>query len=40
MAGTVNFFNEDVTFTLKNKIKIRNWLKKTAESEGKKLYKL
>ena len=40
MAGTVNFFNEDVTFTLKNKIKIRNWLKKTAESEGKKLYEL
>lgn len=29
--GSINFFNEDIHFTLKQKIKLRNWIKLTIE---------
>ena len=38
--STINFFLEDVTFSLKNKIKLRSWIKSTITSEGKKLNEL
>lgn len=34
MAGTVNFFNEDFPFKLKNKIKLRGWIKQMILEEG------
>jgi probable rRNA maturation factor len=38
--AAINFFLEDISFSLKNKIKLRNWIKNTIESEGKKLGEL
>jgi len=38
--SAINFFQEDITFSLKNKIKLRNWIKQTIASEGKKLEEL
>lgn len=40
MAATVNFFNEDITFTLKDKIKLKNWIRNTIKAEGKTLREL
>lgn len=40
MAGTINFFNEDIDFTLKNKIKLKRWIKTTIVSENHKLGEL
>lgn len=34
MAGTINFFNEDVSLVIKNKIKLRSWIKETIHIEG------
>ena len=36
----VNFFIEDISFTLKEKIHLRSWVKQTIISEGKKLKEL
>ncbi|MGV3508355.1 MAG: rRNA maturation RNase YbeY [Sphingobacteriaceae bacterium] len=36
----VNFFIEDISFTLKEKIHLRSWVKQTILSEGKKLKEL
>ncbi|WP_026996572.1 rRNA maturation RNase YbeY [Flectobacillus major] len=33
----ITFFNEDVDFTLQQKLKTKSWLKKVAESEGFKM---
>ena len=33
----VNFFIEDISFTLKEKNHLRSWIKQTIVSEGKKL---
>ncbi|MBC7914409.1 MAG: rRNA maturation RNase YbeY [Pyrinomonadaceae bacterium] len=33
----INFFSEDISFTLKEKIHIRNWLKQAIRAENKKL---
>lgn len=30
----INFFTEEIRYTLKNKIQTRNWIKDTIESEG------
>lgn len=32
--SAIHFFTEDISFTLKHKTIIRNWLKETIESEG------
>lgn len=37
---TINFFTEDVAFSLKNKIKIKNWIKSTITAEGYSLQEL
>ena len=34
---SVHFFTEDITYTLKEKNHIRNWIKQTIGAEGKKL---
>ena len=39
MAG-INFFNEDINFILKNKIKLKTWIKETIKAEGYKLNEL
>jgi probable rRNA maturation factor len=36
----VNFFQEEVSFTLKDKLKLKKWIKETIESEGYKLKEL
>jgi rRNA maturation RNase YbeY len=36
----VYFFTEDISFTLKEKSKVRNWVKQTIQAEGKKLKEL
>lgn len=36
----IHFFSEDISFTLKEKNKVRNWIKNTIRSEGKKLREL
>jgi rRNA maturation RNase YbeY len=36
----VHFFTEDISFTLKEKNKVRNWVKQTIQAEGKKLKEL
>ena len=36
----VNFFIEDISFTLKEKNHLRSWIKQTIVSEGKKLKEL
>jgi len=36
----INFFSEDVKYTLKNKIQIRNWINDTIIAEGYKLEEL
>ncbi|MEJ6981192.1 rRNA maturation RNase YbeY [Pedobacter sp. P351] len=36
----IYFFSEDISFTLKDKTLIRNWIKNTITSEGKKLKEL
>lgn len=36
MPAKINFFLEDVSFNLKGKLKIRNWIKETAIAEGAK----
>ena len=36
----IHFFSEDISFTLKEKNKVRNWIKNTIRSEGKKLKEL
>jgi rRNA maturation RNase YbeY len=36
----VHFFTEDISFTLKEKSKVRNWVKQTIQAEGKKLKEL
>ncbi|WP_207421715.1 rRNA maturation RNase YbeY [Desertivirga brevis] len=38
--ASINFFQEDLTFKLKNKIKLREWIRRTIFSEGKKLDEL
>ena len=30
----ITFFNEDISFNLKHKLKTKSWLKKVAELEG------
>lgn len=40
MSQKINFFNEDIQFTLKNKIQIRKWIRKSIENEGFKLGEL
>jgi len=35
MGKSINFFQEDVSFSLKNKIKLRDWINDTINSEGK-----
>lgn len=40
MSQKINFFNEDVQFTLKDKIRIRKWIRKSIESEDFKLGEL
>ena len=37
---SVNFFNEDIVFTLKNKIKVKDWIKSTIKAEGYALQEL
>lgn len=37
---SINFFIEDISFTLKDKIHLRSWIKQTVVSEGKKLKEL
>ena len=37
---SVNFFNEDIVFTLKNKIKVKDWIKSTVKAEGHTLQEL
>ena len=37
---SINFFEEDITFRLKNKNKIKQWIKTTIETEGFKLQEL
>lgn len=39
MAG-INFFNEDIDFNLKNKIKLKTWIKEAIKAEGYKLNEL
>lgn len=36
----INFFTEDISFRLQNKLKIRQWLSETATAEGKKINEL
>jgi probable rRNA maturation factor len=36
----VNFFSEDLTYNLKHKTKVRNWIRQTIEDEGQKLKEL
>jgi probable rRNA maturation factor len=36
----IHFFSEDISFTLKEKNKVRNWIKNTIRSEGKRLGEL
>ena len=36
----IHFFSEDISFTLKEKNKVRNWIRNTIRSEGKKLREL
>ncbi|HEX8377999.1 MAG TPA: rRNA maturation RNase YbeY [Pedobacter sp.] len=36
----IQFFSEDISFTLKEKNKVRNWIRQTIQSEGKKLKEL
>lgn len=38
--ANINFFSEDVIYTLKNKLQIRNWIKDTIIAEGYKLEEL
>lgn len=38
--ATINFFQEDVVFPLKDKTKLKDWIKKTILAEGKKLKEL
>lgn len=40
MAGTINFFNEDISLNIKNKIKLKNWIRETIQAEGYKLREL
>lgn len=40
MSQKINFFNEDIQFTLKNKVQIRKWIRKSIENEGFKLGEL
>lgn len=35
--GSINFFNEDVSYSLKQKINLKNWIRDTIENEGQKL---
>lgn len=35
--GSINFFNEDINFTLRQKIKLRNWIRSTIEHNQHKL---
>ena len=37
MAQNINFFNQDLSYTLKQKNRIREWIKATAENEGKEI---
>ena len=37
---SVNFFNEDIVFTLKNKTKVKDWIKSTIKAEGYTLQEL
>ena len=36
----IHFFSEDISFILKEKNKVRNWIRNTIRSEGKKLREL
>ena len=40
MAGSINFFSEEISFTLKNKIKVRNWISETILQESRHLREL
>jgi probable rRNA maturation factor len=37
---SVNFFNEDIVFTLKNKIRVKDWIKSAIKAEGYSLQEL
>jgi probable rRNA maturation factor len=37
---SIQFFTEDIQFTLKEKAKLRSWIRQTISSEGKKLKEL
>jgi probable rRNA maturation factor len=39
-ASSINYFTEDISFTLKHKTIIRNWLKETITAEGFRLQEL
>ncbi|WP_158796340.1 rRNA maturation RNase YbeY [Pedobacter sp. L105] len=38
--ANINFFSEEVTYTLKNKLKVRNWINETIIAEGYQLEEL
>jgi probable rRNA maturation factor len=38
--GSINFFNEDITYSLKQKIHLKNWIRDTIEAEGYKLLEI
>ncbi len=37
MAGHINFYSQEIPFTLKNKTFIRKWIEETATDEGKEI---
>lgn len=39
-ASPIQFFSEDIDFTLKEKTHLRNWISQTVKSEGKRLREL
>lgn len=38
--GTINFFNEGVSYKLQQKLKVKNWIRNTIAAEGYKLIEL
>lgn len=35
--GSINFFSEDITYNVKQKLKLKNWIRDTIAEEGQKL---
>jgi rRNA maturation RNase YbeY len=35
--GRINFFNEDISYKLHQKLRLKNWIRQTIETEGQKL---